>query len=713
MQRTGTCVLRLGVLALAIAAIGLPVNDLFVYALLATSALVVFTGRVFVSPTRWACAILLAALTFAQHLLFSAPRIEEGHNVFLIDQTGGALEKGLPADAYAAMAQRFNAAYPAEKRCKAAEPLCWRPQGIPERVFAFAADGVFDGHAHSRRVSGIDFGSATWLRLGIVNDLSLDFLGHEGDVERLRRDRRSLAIFGRWQNKIPFFLMYRFPLAFAGSDLCWRGELLWEQQDERFAPLNNRDWGCRTLQPDDIGRRVFAVSIGPDADLAMTLRANWTVKLRRALDAATTVIGVIGVLALLVRWRPARMKFPLLLMVPAFAVIVLVDATFIGGYRTLDGGDDGLIFSGFARRMLAYLASGDFAGAVEGVEKVFFFTPGMRYFRTLEYLVFGDTYLGYFTVMLAAPLAIHAVSARFLGGSLALALTLVFVATPLGALFGTSYVHYAVWSARGFADPLAATIFLVGLTLLAGRPGISFDSRVTPAFWGALVMALAVFIRPNLAPGAGVLLGGVGLAALWQTQFARLAALCLGFAPVLFMPWHNWYFGSRFVPIGDNATAQSIYVVPPSVYWDALREIARLDFAGANLRRALDQAALLLSGPSGSVLLIPLHIAAFALVIRVACARRFEPMLRLTALVALALSLPGYVYLVSVRYHLAMWFLVALVVVAWFASEGSTLLDRYRPGWRERVAAAPAFAATARAFAKLQRFAGLAPEMAP
>ena len=39
----------------------------------------------------------------------------------------------------------------------------------------------------------------------------------------------------------------------------------------------------------------------------------------------------------------------------------------------------------------------------------------------------------------------------------------------------------------------------------------------------------------NLAPGAGILLGGAGLAALWQGQFRRVVGLCLGFLPVLGM----------------------------------------------------------------------------------------------------------------------------------------------------------------------------------
>jgi hypothetical protein len=147
--------------------------------------------------------------------------------------------------------------------------------------------------------------------------------------------------------------------------------------------------------------------------------------------------------------------------------------------------------------------------------------------------------------------------------------------------------------------------------------------------------------------------------------------------------------------------------VPPSVWWSAFGEIARLDFTGENLARAASQTALFLSGPSELHLLIPLHLAAFAIALRVACARRFEPMLRLIALAALALSTLGYVYLVSARYHLVMWFILALVTIAWAKIEGLALIDRHHPGWRGKVARSPIAMRASRALARLCAFAGV------
>jgi hypothetical protein len=92
----------------------------------------------------------------------------------------------------------------------------------------------------------------------------------------------------------------------------------------------------------------------------------------------------------------------------------------------------------------------------------------------------------------------------------------------------------------------------------------------------------------------------------------------------------------------------------------------------------------LLSGPSENIAMVPIHLLAVGVVLRVAGSKRYEPMLRLIALAALALGLVGLVYVVWPRYHLLMWLLVVLAATAWVKIEGLALIDRYRPLWRER-----------------------------
>ena len=212
-----------------------------------------------------------------------------------------------------------------------------------------------------------------------------------------------------------------------------------------------------------------------------------------------------------------------------------------------------------------------------------------------------------------------AVQAFLCGAQPAIALTLIFIAVPLGAIFGSTYFQYVKWAARGFADPAAATLFLAGVVVLVGRTADGPGRGFAPALGAGLLFALALWVRPNLAPGAAVLLGGAGLAALWQVQCPRLAGLCIGFLPVFGMTLHNWYFGGVFVLFSSNATERRGADAAVGLCRCGWRARCGFDFAGEHVRRgvsadgALARRAFRVVRP-----LMPLNAAAVAILVRVA-----------------------------------------------------------------------------------------------
>src|SRR5262249_57723127 len=83
--------LKLAVLVLVVAALGLPGNDLFRYALLVIATVLVVAGTVAARLAPWLGALAAVTLCVLGQILFAAPRIEEGHNVFLVDDAGDQL----------------------------------------------------------------------------------------------------------------------------------------------------------------------------------------------------------------------------------------------------------------------------------------------------------------------------------------------------------------------------------------------------------------------------------------------------------------------------------------------------------------------------------------------------------------------------------------------------------------------------------------------
>src|SRR6266436_822648 len=657
--------LKLAALVLVVAALGLPINDLFRYALLVIATVVVVTGTVGTRVAPWLAALAALALCMLGQLLFPAPRIEEGHNVFLLDDTrenlsahsrgrtdGEGFASGLPREVFRHMAAEFDATYPRERRCAPNEDGCWRGQAFPAKSFAFSADGIFQHPAYSRGVTGIDFSDPVWLRLGFINELSYNWNSQVSELARAHRDRRSLAFLHQWTLAMPWFVMYRFPADFIGSQLCWRGEVLWEGDDEHFESLTHGDMQCRTLTRQDTGRKILGVAIAQD--LAMRLVPTWPVRLRQLVEPALALAVSAAVVALLVRLRARRIVLPFALIAATLLVAVFNDASFVGGVRPFDSGDDGLVYDGYARVILQRLVAGDIAGALEGGEAVFYFTPGLRYLRVAEHVVFGETYLGYLSLILLLPFLVFALLRRFLPLTWAIAMLAVFVAVPVGVLFGSSLVQYVKWAARGFA--------------------------------AGLLFALALAVRPNIAPAAGVLLAGAAIAALGQRAFARASALALGFAGVFAMALHNWIYGGAIVPFTTSAAHPLLLVMPPSAYLAALFELARGDLTGAHVMRALSQIVGWLAGPSEAIAMAPLNAAAIALLLRVVLMRRADPWLRLTAGAMLAQHAVALVYAAAGRYTYITWLLTLLVVAAWAHGEGLTLLRRWCPRLSERMA---------------------------
>jgi hypothetical protein len=701
---------KFAALLLVVAALGLPINDLFRYALLLIASVAIFAGTVTPRPMAWLAAFAVVMVAVFGKALFPAPRIDEGHNVFIVDGRSGALEQGLPAEVFTFMQAVFDAQFPQERRCDPKAAGCWRAQGFPERAYAFSADGILDRPAYSRRVTNIDFEDVTWQRLGFVNENKYNWNSAQSDLDRASRLRGAdvflhpwQALFHQWRLTMPWFVMYRFPADFVGSRLCWTGDALWEGPVEKFTAQRHAEMDCRTIEAPDVGRRIFGVAIAKDAPLAMQLQSSATIRLRQLIEPMLAVIGTLAALVFLIRLRSRALVLPFAMVGASLLVVLLNDASFIGGWRPYDAGDDGLFYEDVGRKIAQHLRTGDFAAALRGEESVFYYGgPGLRYLRALERFVFGDSNFGYLSLMLALPALVYGVFRRFLPPDWALGSIIIFVAIPIGALFGTSYFLYVKWAARGFADPAAAAFLLAGLLLLLGRTQSGPDARFAPALGAGFLFFLALFVRPNLAPIAGVLLGSVGVAALWQAQYRRLAGMCLGFLPVLSMALHNWYFGGVFVLFSSNATITEALPMPPSAYLAALGEIIRFDFSGGNLARGALQLARWLAGPSELFVMVPVHALAMAIVLRVALrGRGYDPWLRLTAWATLAGHPVAFFYLSYPRYYFVTWFLTLVVCAVWLRIEGLDFLRRYLPGLMNWFTGHPVTRALARGLTKI------------
>lgn len=682
MTAPGLFVLRLSALLLVILVARLPVHDLIRYGLLTVAVVIIFTGYITLKWQYWLAAIVAAGLTLAGLNTFPAPRIDEGYNFYL---PGGAPDLGLPPDVARLLDAQFEAEYPASPSCIGCDAKMCPAQPFPvlEKLL-FSADAIFYHPSLSRRVIGVNFSDPVHLRLGDINKLVYNrFDGWCRGIERFKRDRNSLNLFDRFRLLFPLYIVYQFPPDFAGSELCWRGTMLWPRDDLQFDVISHSGMECRSLNSADIGKHLYAVSIARSERLAMALHANATVELRRSIEFGINLVGIVAIIFLLVEVNLPALLLPAILIVLTLLLVTAIDVNFIGGLRPVDDGDDGFAYEGFAREIVQHVMAGDFVAALRGEESVFYFTPGFRYFRALERFVFGDTNLGYLSVMLGMPFLVLALFRRFLRESWALILTFVFIAVPVGVLFGSSLTQYVVWAARGFADPFAFALLFGGIVLIIPLQPDRDQQSPLKALAGATLLAAAVFCRPNLVLASGTLVIGASLITVMQRQFCIAGALIVGFATLAVSPLHNYIFGHSTVLFSDNVNQPQTLLMSPLDYFYAAREVATLNWAGPHVAAAIRQLRGWLSGASELAVMIPLHAAAVIILVRVGVfGFRFNRWLRLLALATLVQHGIGASYVNSARYNLGTWLLTVLITAAWLQVEGLHMFDRLWPGLR-------------------------------
>ncbi|TKW78768.1 MAG: hypothetical protein DI543_08705, partial [Bradyrhizobium icense] len=501
MAEARNLILRLAAILLALAAAGIPVNEPARLVVFFLAAIWLGTGRLQLGVRNWIAALAVLVLAMIGSRVIPVPQIQEGHNLFLRVADGEVLERELPVPVYARMRALFDLQYPQGSRCS--DRLgCWaKPTVMPDRAFAFSADGAWSAPKWSRVVSGISFDGLRSLRLGDINRIKYNYWRIEPqDIDR---------------TQAPYFVAWEIPDRLAGSSLCWRGETMWGR-GQTFTSDRHDQMRCREILPDDIGATVFALGIAPDS-LAVYLEKSAGLKLASYALLGLRIAAVLAIAALLAVPVMNTLVVAMLSGV-AFLILTIERSTptpsdlsegwisAVQGMLTrvpiFLGGDDGLTYEAWGRAMLQYALRGDWAGALRAEESIYYFQPGMRYLRAVEKALFGETAYGYLLLASTFPVVLYRLVSYVTTRWIALA---VVAACFLGfaASFGMAFRDYVYWATRGFAEPLAYMLFL--LALLQGFRVVDRLSVLDAALCGLLLSA-AIWLRTNLAVGSLALL---------------------------------------------------------------------------------------------------------------------------------------------------------------------------------------------------------------
>lgn len=565
------------VLALSLLPVlGLPMTGLWQMLVILAAWLAIACGTLRLTRLRTGLSLGIIAAVLLVRALLPAAAIEEGHNIFLVTREGRVLQDGLPGAVYEKWRQAFEERYPPDKDPEAA----WHTS-FPFALFAPSSDALWRPARYSRVVDAVDFQTLSDFRGGFSNDSRYNFYGNDA----LSLTRGFLA-------DLPFFVMYEFSPASVGSTLFWQGTVFWEEAGGSFTELTHTQDEGRTISAADLGRRAYALHLpaqlterfwereaSPGVRSATALSMH--LERRPALVAASVanqvigVLSIVGILALLTTIRAREYLVALSITACALAMIALLitfsEGKYLGStYPPHGGGDDGLSHDSAGRTMAAAFMAGDWKEALRGTQDVYWDTPGLRYFRFVEKIIFGDTNLGYTASLALLPWFMYLFVKRVAGVLAAIAATLVFFLSPVGSL---SFLQYILNAKLGYAEAMAFTFVILGSYLLwRAQPAWGGERKGASAFLGGLCLAGGMFLRPNLAI-AVALLGLLFVLAAWRSRDLKTMALAsAGLAFALWMPLHNYVYGHQFVLMTLGGSNFSI-TLSPMTYITAAKEI--------------------------------------------------------------------------------------------------------------------------------------------
>lgn len=253
---------KLGILALVLLVLGVPVTDFWRFLLLTTAVIAICFGQARLETFRWLIGIAFALITAATLAwLLPGPRIEEGHNVYIpIGASREIFERELPPDAERLMLAIFSQAYLEGNTSLPGLPNWWQDPkfkkfgALAKEAFAPSADALWQTPKYSRIVDGIEFHSQNEARIDIINNRAFNFYDQSRRKNQLvARNFNNSAQIDR--AAMPFFVMFEINPSLVDGKVCWRGDVLWEKLGEQFLQLHNADYGCAKIAKDDLGKR--------------------------------------------------------------------------------------------------------------------------------------------------------------------------------------------------------------------------------------------------------------------------------------------------------------------------------------------------------------------------------------------------------------------------------------------------------------------------
>ena len=571
-------VIKLILLILLFINLGLPTNQPIDIFFIIFGIIILFFSKniAFKSINKNKFIYIMLILSIAN---FFIPKFiyNEAHSIFLTNKDIKIVSNFLPFNVSKEIKNDFNTNFDFERFVDAAD---W-DKSVHSRTFikkpyAFSVDNYFHNSQLSRKNSEINFRTREDLRIGQINSLKY---GWAWDTP-LRRI-------------LPYYVFFEIPQYFGSSEICKEGKVFYKFSNKKldynninilnFEKLNNDK--CLKIDNTEQYLYILGYSINENDNLSIKLKNNF-LSLIKYFKYLLNFLFLILLLKIYKLKISTNLIIYLVSTVSTILLAMIRDPNTILGLRYFRGGADGIVHYSWSREIIENLYLNNYVDALKGSEDIFYFMPGLRYFGSINNILFGETILGYLILCTFIPFVFYKIFELLFSRKVGIIFTISFIFIPILENMGLGHFNF-IWNfARFHAEPIAILLFLSSLYFIIRT---QFNNSVLGFFPILLIsasLALSVFLRPNYFPSSLILFFYLIYFLFNKKKYFLIFSSCFGYLLIFICISHNLFFGKEAYLFTKSAVN---FNLPLLSFFDAIFSIISFNFQNENLSILISQ----------------------------------------------------------------------------------------------------------------------------
>ena len=238
--------------------------------------------------------------------------------------------------------------------------------------------------------------------------------------------------------------------------------------------------------------------------------------------------------------------YPLSLILILFIISFSNNINFLNTYLYQYAGGDGFLYLYWGNLIAQAFTEFNMYDFFRGGADIFYWMPGMRFFIGLEKIIFGNAYFLHLIILSMLPFILKRFLKIYFSDKIVRILMISFLFIPIMHHMGFSYFQFFRYFTKVFSEPIAYTIFFLGLVRLIyfyEKRDYYYDTLPLTC----LIIITSCILRPNLTFSSFFILIFPFFYILTNKQYKNFLLFSIS-GILIFLPLlHNYFYGARFV----------------------------------------------------------------------------------------------------------------------------------------------------------------------